>query len=160
MTELYSLDFQLSLKKRRLYFLIGFVLLLAASVAAYILSISLIGKEWVTMLLGIFAVLVLTSYYIAFLAPVEATLKMLKEVQNGLQTEEVLVFDAAQAQETVKDGIPYIPYIFIGTDEKGTPFERKLFLDKRFNPLNLTKGRTYRLRTYQGIVLSYGVEEN
>ena len=155
MKEFFDQAYQARVKRGLLLRLLLFFAAAAVLAALYIFSFFNPAKLWVTLAIGLASVLLLGAGYILFISPVTALRRMLREVGQGLCSEDTAVLQSI-GEEAWHNGVACTRATFSAQDETGRETERPLLIPA---DASMEPGRRYRIRTYQQLVVACQLSE-
>lgn len=147
-------DFFDNLRKKRNFFLIIFFALCVVFLGAYVLSFYL-NILWVSILTGIFAVIVLVLFYYGLIFDKSKLLKLYKNINSGIFQEDTYYFKKTD-DFTEHDGVQLLRLICTFEDE-GEVFERTLYFICAQGYPTLTEGQKIKVKAHQNIIIDIEV---
>ncbi len=144
-------DFFENLTKKRNTLLIVFCVLTLVLLAAYVLSFY-INILWVSILVGIVAVVFLVLFYYGLIFDKNKLIKLYKNINSGIYQEDTYLFKSFD-DLTEHDGVRLIRVICTFNDENEV-FERTLYFLSDLPYPSLEEGQQIKVKTHQNIIIN------
>ena len=144
-------DFFDNLRKKRNNFLILFIAVIVVFLAAYVFSFYL-NVLWVSILIGIFAVIISVLYHYSLIYDKNKLLKFYDSVLNGITQKDTYTFKKTD-DLTEHDGVRLLRLICTFEDD-GEVFERTLYFLSDLPHPTLKEGQKIKVETHRNIIIN------
>ncbi len=144
-------DFFIELRKKRNKLLALFIALTVLFLIAYISSFYF-NILWISMFIGIFAVIISVLYYYTLIYDKNKLLKFYNDVLNGITQKDTYVFKKTD-ELTEHDGVRLLRLICTFEDD-GEVFERTLYFLSDIPHPTLIEGQKIQVETHRNIIIN------